>query len=121
MRKRFGLYIGGVSLLLAAIAYAPSAAAFTPAIYLSLVAAAGAVVGLCFGAVRVTTLTFAIVFLTFLGSPLASQVFEGFRAPRYFLLSSAVGLVLFGGLLFWDFKRSHQSRMRRPVSGDGDE
>jgi hypothetical protein len=117
MSKRIGPFVASVSLLIALLAYWPSAAAFTPAILLSFLAGIGAVAGLVLGAVRMSTLTLLIVLLTALVSPLISDIAGGARGAYLVLGVAPVAVVLFAALLFWDFRRRGASQA---VAADGE-
>lgn len=100
--------IATASLLLAVAAYYPSAAAFTPAIVLSFVAAGGALVTACFGFVRLAIVTLLVVTATVLISP---WFFPSFGEPHVerVMLGSALGVAAVCFVLLWDFKRRSAS------------
>ena len=108
MRQRVVSWVATASMILAVVAYYPSAAAFTPAILLSLVAASGALVAAGFGRVRSAISTLAVVVATILVSPV---VFPSLAEPRgsRLILGLAVGASVIGIVLFWDFKRRRAS------------
>ncbi|OFE13172.1 hypothetical protein PHACT_08475 [Pseudohongiella acticola] len=70
-QNRHDTPISSISLILAIIAFVPSAATFTPAIFLSAFALAGAVIGMVAGAVRRGILTILAVCGTVVVSPLS--------------------------------------------------
>jgi hypothetical protein len=103
MWQRVSKSIAVTSLVLAAAAYYPSAAAFTPAIVLSFVAAGGALVTACLGFVRLAIVTLLAVAATVLISPL---FFPSFSEPDAvpLMLGSVVVVMLVGFVLLWDFR-----------------
>src|SRR5689334_9515515 len=104
MRRRTSQSIAIASLLLAVVAYYPSAAAFTPAIVLSLVAAVGALVTACLGFVRLAIVTLLVVADTVLISPWFFPSFAEFGAVPV-MLGSALGIAVVGFVLLWDSRR----------------
>jgi hypothetical protein len=92
------------SLLLAVAGYYPSAAAFTPAVVLSFVAAAGALVTAWLGFVRLAIVTLLVVAATVLVSP---WFFPSRIEPNVVrvMLGSAIGIAIVAFVLLWDFKR----------------
>ena len=108
MRQRVVHWIATASLISAIAAYYPSAAAFTPAIVLSFVAAISALVTACFGSVRTAVATLSVVAATVLVSPMFFPSFAEPHAVRV-MLGSAMVVVAVGLLLLWDFRRRRAS------------
>jgi hypothetical protein len=108
MRQHFATAVAIGSLVVAVIAYVPSAAAFTPAILLSFIAAAGAVVAAFFGSVRLAIVTLLVVVATVLASPLSSRWFSVPRVELLMVLCAAV-IATISAILFWDYRRRSAS------------
>ncbi len=91
---------------MAVAAYYPSAAAFTPAILLSFVAAGGAVAAAYYGFVRIAIVTLLVVAATVLVSPVfLSSFFEPHIGGV--MLGSAVSIAVVGLVLL---RRQRQAR-----------
>ena len=104
MRHHFVSAIAIASLIGAVVAYIPSAAAFTPAILLSFVAALGAVVTAALGAVRLAVVTLLVVVATALVSPLSSRWLAISRVELV-MVACAVAIAGVSAALFWDYRR----------------
>jgi hypothetical protein len=100
--------ISTASLVLAVVAYYPSAAAFVPAIVLSFVAAVGAVCAAYLGSVRIAVVTLLVVAATVLISPLFFPVFWEPHMVRV-MLGLAISIAAVGLILLWDFGRRRAS------------
>ncbi|OMH38926.1 hypothetical protein [Motiliproteus sp. MSK22-1] len=105
--KSIGVLVSRVSLIVAITAYVLSIAPFTPAIFLSVLAFFGAILGVRSGAYRTATLTVYVVGATFLVSP-------SFRwAEQYVdLLYLISGLAVFGIALAVALYRRYQRAMK---------
>jgi hypothetical protein len=108
MRQHFVSAIAIASLVGAVVAYVPSAAAFTPAILLSFVAALGAVVTAVLGAVRLAVVTLLVVAATVLISPLSSRWFVISRID-WVMVVCAAGIAGVSAVLFWDYRKRSAS------------
>lgn len=104
IRQRIESAIATMSLVAAVMAYVPSAAAFTPAIFLSFLAAAGAISTAAFGCVRRAVITLLVVAATVLISPLSSGwvTISRIEFPMALL---AGGIAAVAAVLFRDFRR----------------
>jgi hypothetical protein len=107
---RIGLSIAVVSLLVAIAAYVPSAAAFTPAVLLSFLAAIGAIVTVFAGFIRLGVVTLSVVAATVLISPIFGWP-EIVRVDLV-MVACAAAIVVVAALLFWDFRRRRASASR---------
>ena len=108
MRQYFVSAIAIASLVGAVVAYVPSAAAFTPAILLSFVAAVGAVVTALFGSVRLAVVTLLVVAATVLVSPLSSRWLAISRIDLVMVVCAAA-IAAVSAVLFWDYRRRSAS------------
>lgn len=104
--NKSGMAISSVSLGIGLIAFVPSAAAFTPAIFLSFVAFAGAMAGAALGAVRIGVLTLLVVASTVVVSPLSptERWFSSVRA-EYWMVGMAVSWGIVAALLLAHYRR----------------
>jgi DMSO reductase anchor subunit len=108
MRQHFVSTIAIASLAGAAVAYVPSAAAFTPAILLSFIAAVGAVIAALFGSVRLAVITLLVVAATVLVSPLSGRWLAISRIDLV-MVACAVAIAGVSAALFWDYRRRSAS------------
>jgi hypothetical protein len=108
MRRHFVSAIGITSLVGAVVAYVPSAAAFTPAILLSFVAAVGAVVTASFGSARLAVVTLLVVAATVLVSPLSSR-WLAFSRIDLVMVVCVAAIAVVSAVLFWDYRRRSAS------------
>jgi hypothetical protein len=108
MRHHFVSAIAIASLVAAVVAYVPSAAAFTPAILLSFVAAFGAVVTAALGSVRLAVVTLLVVAATVLISPLSSGWLAISRID-WAMMVCAAAIAGVSAVLFWDYGRRSAS------------
>jgi hypothetical protein len=108
MRQRFVSAIAIASLVLAVVAYVPSAAAFTPAILLSFVALIGALATAVLGSVRLAIVTLLVVASTVMVSPLFSRWFVVARVDFLMVLCAAV-IAAVSAILLWDHRRRSAS------------
>jgi hypothetical protein len=108
MRSHFVSAIAIVSLATAVAAFVPSAAAFTPAILLSFVAAVGAIVTAFLGFVRLAIVTLLVVAATVLVSPLTSRWFAISRID-FLMVACAAALAAVSAVLFWDYRKRSAS------------
>lgn len=90
VRRGFGV----IALILAVLAYYPSIAVFTPAIFLSLVALIGACIGIYSGLKRTSIFTIYIVFATFLVSPISSGLEQYIQLNLLIKLSIIIAIIL---------------------------
>ena len=102
-KSKIGYCVGGLSLLFAALAYIPSAAAFTPAILLTLVAFVGSVIAAGFGSYRLAAVTLFLVGATFLT---ASHTFSGIIRVEYLMILLAGVAVILSAILYGQYKRA---------------
>jgi hypothetical protein len=94
-----------IALVLSILAFIPSAAAFTPSILVSGVAALFAVVAIQRGFLRRGLLTIYFAICAFLVSPM---IFDIESVDKYLVAFPVVGLV--GSIvLFWHYKRSRNA------------
>lgn len=104
--NKSGIALGSISLALGLVVFVPSAAAFTPAIFLSIVALVGAVVGAALGAVRTGILTLLVVASTVVVSPLSPTEpwFSSLRA-EYWMVGMAVSWAIVAERLLVNYRR----------------
>ena len=101
-RSKSGARVGATSLILASLAYVPSTGPFTPAMLLTLVALGGAIIAASLGALRLAAVTFFMVCATFI---LASRSLTGLVRVDYLMVALAIVAVVFGLVLFAQYKR----------------
>lgn len=101
-RTKMGLVAGIASLTLATLSYVPSAAAFTPATLLLLVASPLAALAWWGGSWRLAALTAYVCVATLVISPL---FFDVILVSRWMLTMAVIGIVL-AGLLYRNYRRS---------------
>lgn len=104
--NKSGITLSSISLGISLIAFVPSFAAFTPAIFLSVFAFVGAVAGAALGAVRTGMLTLLVVASTVVVSPLfpTEPWFSSVRA-EYWMVGMAVSWAIVAALLFVNYCR----------------
>jgi hypothetical protein len=90
-KNRKGLVIGVVSLALAVLAYVPSAAAFVPAIILSILALFGAILAALFRAWRTALITAYTVGATVIASPIFFPLTTNIE--KWMVLMGIIGMV----------------------------
>ena len=101
-QSKFGTWVGAISLILAALAYVPSTGPFTPAILLTFIALGGAIIAASLGALRLAAITFYMVCATFI---VASGSFSGLVRVDYLMVALAIVAVVFGLVLYAQYKR----------------
>lgn len=90
-----------VALVLSILAFIPSAAAFTPAIVVSALAAVIAVFAIRAGHIRRAVLTIYFAVCAFIVSPI---IFEIGSVDRYLVAFSGLGIVC-AGIMYWQYRR----------------
>ena len=108
MWQHFVPAIAIASLVVAVAAYIPSAAAFTPAILLSFVAAVGAVASAAFGRVRLAIVTLLVVAATVLVSPLSSGWLAILRIDLVMVVCAGT-IAAVSAVLFLDYRKRSAS------------
>ena len=98
-----GDWIGFFSLVLTAVAFVPSTAAFTPAILLTFIGFIGATIAAVLGSLRIAAVTFFIVCATLI---VTSQSFGGLARVEYLMLVFAAVAIVFGVALYAQYKKS---------------
>lgn len=104
MRSQSVSAIAIVGLVLAVVAYVPSAAAFTPAILLSFVAAVAAVVTAFLGSVRLAIVTLLVVAATVLVSPFASK-WVAISRIEFLMVACAAAIAAVSAGLFLNYRK----------------
>ena len=97
-----GAWVGAISLILASLAYVPATGPFTPAILLTFIALGGAIITALLGALRLAVIIFFMVCATFI---VASRSFGGLVRVDYLMLALAIVAVVFGVILYAQYKR----------------
>lgn len=101
-----GVWIGGISVAFAALAYAPSFAAFHPAFFLTLAALPGAMLAGMLGAIRLSALAFCLVAANSVGMLFVTGGVDlGVRADRVIAALAAM-VALFGAALLVQYRRT---------------
>lgn len=95
-------FVANIALTLAAIAVVPSAGAFTPAIFISAVAAVLGLVAIGFGHVRRGVLT---IYLAVSAAVVSPAFLDAQREEVWLIVLITVGTLL-GAILFLNYQRS---------------
>ncbi len=106
-KRRAGEYVGGLSLALVAVAYIPSAAAFTPAILLTFIGFIGGIIAAFLGALRLAVVTLFLAGATFIVS---THSFTGLARVEYLMLAFAVVAIALALFLFRQYQRKSSQR-----------
>lgn len=103
-KNRVAVWWASASLMLAALAFIPSAAAFTPAIALSFLALISAIGAALLGAWRISALAIVLVGATALVSPVFFPQEEVVRVEHVFV-GAPIAVALLGAVLYLHYRK----------------